>query len=58
MRTKEMEQIVGAYLAAYNAFDVDVDRMSEAIGEPDVLDAIVKVITFVKARDAAKENGD
>lgn len=34
-----------------------VDLMSKAMGEPEVLQAILKVITFLKTQDAAKENG-
>lgn len=35
-----------------------VDLMQDAMDDPDALQAILKVITFVKARDAAKEIGD
>jgi hypothetical protein len=35
-----------------------VDLMEEAMDDPEALQAILKVITFVKTRDAAKENGD
>ena len=35
-----------------------VDLMAEAMDDPEALQAILRVITFVKTRDAAKENGD
>jgi hypothetical protein len=35
-----------------------VDLMEDAMDDPEALQAILKVITFVKTRDAAKENGD
>lgn len=33
-----------------------VDLMAEAMGDPDVLQAIIKVVTFLKAKDAARTN--
>lgn len=33
-----------------------VDLMSDAMDDPEVMQAIIKVVTFLKARDAAKKN--
>lgn len=35
-----------------------VDLMSEAVGKQEVMDAIIKVITFLKTKDVAKSKAD